>query len=109
MFSQFEGDFLGEDAPLGREQDHRADWGAAKNVFYGRENRFGFNYHPTAAAVGGVVGGMVFVGCPISDVVGENFKGFEPLRPFKDAGVEVGVKHLWEERKNVKAHGSILA
>lgn len=52
---------------------------------------------------------MVFIQRPIADIMKANIQVTLFLSPFQDAGVEVGIKNLGEERKDVKSHAVILA
>ncbi len=96
--------FLVEALALRAEQDHRAGGGSAKHALHRGEDRLGLHHHAPAAAVGGVVSGVVFVGGPIADVVGVNLDQIVLDRAFEDADIKIGLKDFREETEDVKSH-----
>ncbi len=111
---QLLGNRLGENPPLGGEQDDRTGRRRAEHSFHGGKDRLGFHDHPTAAPIGHIVGDMVAIGGPVADVMQGNLNQAALAGLLQDAGLQIGLKHLGKESKNVEAdirfrHDSILA
>lgn len=68
------------------------------------EDGFAFEDHALAAAVGGVVGGAVFVGGPVAEVVGADGDEAALLRLADHALGERGGGDVWEEGEDVDQH-----
>ncbi len=108
MTGKLSRDLLVEKFSLGRKHDHRAGRRRPQNVFYCRKDGFRFHDHPAAATVGGVIGGVVFVGRPVADIVSVNFNELVGNGALEDADIEVRLKDFREKTENVKSHGQIL-
>ena len=76
--------------------------------FDGLEDGFAFEDHALAAAVGGVISGVVFVVGPISEVVGADGDEAPALGLSKDALSEGGRGNLGKEGEDVDEHGGGL-
>src|SRR5450830_46769 len=66
---QFPGYYLVEKASLRAEQDNRAAGRVSENTFNGIKNGFRLHDHTPAAAIRGVIGGVMTVGGPLADVM----------------------------------------
>lgn len=52
---------------------------------------------------------MVFIHCPISDIIQVHLEVSHLLGAMKNTGIQVKGENLGKESKNVKLHGPILA
>ena len=93
---------------LRAKQDNRTGWRSPQDTFNCRENGLGFHHHSPAAAVRRVVGGVVFVGCPVADVVGLDVNQAILYGTLEDAYLKIRLKNLRKEAENVKSHKRIL-
>lgn len=105
---QVESQLLGERLPLGAEQDNRAGGRRAEHALNRGKDRFGLHDHPTAAAVGRVVRGVVAVLRPVADVVGMHFDELVLQGALEDGDFEIGLEDFGEEAEDVKTHRRIL-
>ncbi len=83
--------------------------GYSQHRFHRFENRFGFHYHPTAAAVGGIVGHMVFVVGIIADVMYPHIDQSPFTGAFENTGIKIGRKNFGQKGEHLKLHAAILA
>src|SRR3990172_4464063 len=106
MRGEFAGDGLSKESSCRRKQNDwswtpevRREVGSWKleNRFARRKDRLRFHDHTAAAAVGRVVGDVVFVRRIVADVVQADGDQIGGLRAFEDAFLQVAVEHGGEE------------
>src|SRR5450830_1592307 len=66
---QLAGNHLSKEAALRAKQDNRATGRISENTFNGIKNGFRLHDHTPAAAIRGVIGGVMTVGGPLADVM----------------------------------------
>src|SRR5688572_21550888 len=108
MSCQFLCNFLIEYASLRGEQDYRAYWRRAKNTFYGFKNWFRFHDHTAAAAVRGIVRGMVLIAGVITNVVQLHVNQAATGGLLQHADLQVGSEYFGQKREYIEAHTFIL-
>ncbi len=103
------GDGLRENASLRRKQNdgRSAQW--SKNGFDRLEERLGLHHHPAAAAVGRVVGGVMFVARPVADVMQAHVNQPVLAGALKNTGFKVRGENFGQEGEDLELHTWILA
>jgi hypothetical protein len=76
--------------------------------FDGLEDGLAFENHALAAAVGGIIGGVVFVVGPIAEVMGADCDEAAGLGFAEDAFGEGGGSDLGEEGEDIDEHGECV-
>jgi len=112
LLGQGLGDGLGEGPALrGHQDDGRTVGGAgrAEDGLDGGEDRLGLHNHAAAAAVGQVVGDVVFAAGVVADVVHLHVEQAGGLGALEDGLLHVGLADGGEEGEQVEAeHGGIV-
>ena len=73
-------------------------------IFHGGKNRFRLHHHPLPAAKGRVINHVMFVGCPIAQVVNVNIRDSFFLRAFHDALAQWRTTDLRKQRDDIDLH-----
>jgi len=108
MLDQFEGHFLGEEAPLRGEQNDRADGLGSKDILHRCKDRFHLHHHPAATPIRFIIGDMVFIRGMLADIMDTDINYPVLAGAFQNTTVEVWGKYFREQCKNIKLHGAIL-
>ncbi len=114
MLGQFHRHDLVENASLGSQQNDRA---AAlllrvqgpEHAFDRRKDRFHFHDHPAAPAVRFIVGDMVLVRGPVTDIMDTYIDQPALAGALKNAAFKIRGKNFRQECEDVELHASILA
>src|SRR5438046_3503027 len=73
-------------------------------ILYGSKNWLRFHHHPLPSAEWRIIDHVMFVRCPIAQVVNVQFDNSVLLRPFHDAFAQRSAADFRKQRDNVDSH-----